>query len=66
MQLHVGIVDADRLMRNKGLLEATPVSSQTLLLQRVYELELVDAEITHKAGHELLEEFLKVCEVLAD
>ena len=66
MQLHVRIVDTDRLIRDKGLLETTLVSSQTFLLQRVDELELVDAEITHKAGHELLEEFLKVCEVLAD
>ena len=66
MQLHVGIVDADRLMRYKGLLEATPISSQTLLLQRGNELELVNAEIAYKAGHELLEEFLEVCEVLFD
>ena len=42
------------------------LSGQTLLLQRVYELELVNFEIAHKAGHEFLEELLEVHEVLVD
>lgn len=53
-------------MGDEGLLEAGLVSGQALLLQRVYELELVNLKVPHEAGHELLQEFLEACEVLSN
>ena len=66
VQFHVRIMDVDRFMRDEGLFEAFLISCQTLLFQWVDELELVDVEISHEARHELLQEFLKGCDVLSD
>ena len=57
-------MNTDHFVRDERLFEAGLVPGQALLLQRVYEFELVNSEITNEARHELLEEFLEVGQIL--
>ena len=66
VQFHIWIVNTDHFVRDERLFEAGLVPGQALLLQRVYEFELVNSEITNEARHELLEEFLEVGQILSN